>query len=95
MPDPKDTTLTVTIRKPSDAEAAEASTWPIWTCEPSVFEWGYAATERCLLLEGEAVVEAWGKEFRFGAGDYVVFAKGLACRWRVTKTIRKHYLFEE
>jgi len=87
--------MPVIIRKPSDFERAEAASWPIWTCEPSVFEWGYSSTERCLLLEGEAVVEARGREFSFGAGDYVVFPKGLACRWRVTKAIRKHYRFEE
>lgn len=83
------------IRKPSLAETVEAQGWPIWTCDPSVFEWGYSATERCLMLEGAAVVEAGGLEYRFGAGDYGVFPKGLACRWRVLKSVRKHYLFEE
>jgi hypothetical protein len=87
--------MPVSIRKPTEAERTEAATWPIWTCEPSVFEWGYSSTERCLLLEGEAVVEARGREFSFKAGDYVVFPKGLACRWRVTKAIRKHYTFED
>jgi uncharacterized cupin superfamily protein len=87
--------LEIVIRKPTPAEAAEASGWPIWTCEPSSFEWGYDRTERCLLLEGAAVVEAMGREFPFGAGDYVVFPKGLACRWRVTKAVRKHYTFED
>ncbi len=85
----------ITLRKPTPAESLEAAAWPIWTCGPSVFEWGYDRTERCLLLEGEALVEAMGREFSFGAGDYVVFPKGLACRWRVIKAVRKHYMFED
>ena len=83
------------IRKPTPAEAELAATWKVWTCEPSVFEWGYSATEHCLMLEGEAVVEARGAEFKFGPGDYVVFPKGLACRWRVITAVKKHYWFEE
>jgi hypothetical protein len=83
------------IRKPTPADAERAAAWKLWTCEPSVFEWGYAATEHCLMLEGQAVVEAGGKEYAFGPGDYVVFPKGLACRWRVTEAVKKHYWFED
>lgn len=85
--------MPVSIRRPSEAEKAEAAAWPIWECGPSSFEWGYAQEERCLILEGQARVEARGKEFRFGPGDYVIFPKGLACRWHVEKAIRKHYRF--
>jgi uncharacterized cupin superfamily protein len=81
------------IRKPTPDEAAEASNWPVWSCEASSFEWGYADTETCLVLEGEVRLEAMGKEFKFGAGDWVVFPKGLACRWNVSKAVRKHYRF--
>ncbi|HTB35184.1 MAG TPA: cupin domain-containing protein [bacterium] len=86
--------MPITIRQPTDADRIEAMTWPLWNCEPSVFEWGYAQTERCLLLEGEAKVEAWGKEFHFKAGDFVVFPKGLACRWHVLSAVKKHYTFD-
>jgi uncharacterized cupin superfamily protein len=79
------------IRRPSAAEAALAAQWPVWSCEASSFEWGYAEDETCLILEGEAVVEALGKEWPFAAGDWVVFPKGLACRWRVIKAMKKHY----
>ena len=87
--------MPVTIRKPTGSERAQAETWPVWTCAPNVFEWGYSSTERCLIMEGEAMVEARGREFHFGPGDYVVFPKGLACRWHVTQAMRKHYMFEE
>ena len=34
------------------------------------------------------------KDFlKFSAGDFVVFPKGLKCRWRVIKPVRKHYTF--
>jgi uncharacterized cupin superfamily protein len=29
----------------------------------------------------------------FGAGDRVVFAAGLSCKWVVHKAVRKHYKF--
>jgi uncharacterized cupin superfamily protein len=83
------------IRRATDADRARAAAWELWACEPSAFEWGYAATEHCLMLEGEAIVEARGQEFRFGPGDYVTFPKGLACRWRVLTAVKKHYWFED
>ncbi len=86
--------MPIEIRQPSDAERASASAWAIWTCDVSSFEWGYAQTETCLILEGEAMVEARGKEFHVRAGDWAVFPIGLACRWNVTKAIRKHYRFD-
>jgi uncharacterized cupin superfamily protein len=84
--------LKLEIRKPSPQETALAASWPIWSCDASSFEWGYADDETCLVLEGEALVEALGKEWRFGAGDWVVFPKGLACRWNVIIPLKKHYL---
>ena len=39
------------------------------------------------------MVEAMGKEWRFGAGDWVVFPKGLACRWHVLNPVKKYYKF--
>ena len=83
------------IRKPTPDEAAAAAAWKLWACEPSVFEWGYTATEHCLMLEGEAVVEARGREFKLGPGDYGVFPKGLSCRWTVITAVKKHHWFED
>ena len=67
--------------------------WPIWTCEVSEFDWEYGAEESCLLLEGEVEVSSEFESVRFSAGDYVVFPKGLKCRWKVTRPVRKHYSF--
>ena len=68
-------------------------TWPIWTCEVSEFDWEYGEKESCLLLEGEVEVSSEFESVRFSAGDYVIFPKGLKCRWKVTKPVRKHYSF--
>jgi uncharacterized cupin superfamily protein len=85
--------MPIRIKQPSDAEKAEARTWAIWECQPSVFEWGYAQEEECWVLEGKVKVEARGREFHFGAGDHVTFEKGLACRWHVIEAVKKHYRF--
>ena len=68
-------------------------TWPIWTCEVSEFDWEYGEKESCLLLEGEVEVSSEFESVRLSAGDYVIFPKGLKCRWKVTKPVRKHYSF--
>ena len=67
--------------------------WPIWTCGISAFDWEYSEKESCLLLEGEVEVSSEFESVQFSAGDYVVFPKGLKCRWKVTKPVRKHYSF--
>ena len=67
--------------------------WPIWTCEVSEFDWEYSDEEACLLLEGEVEVSSELETVRFSAGDYVVFPKGLKCRWKVMQPVRKHYSF--
>ena len=67
--------------------------WPIWTCEVSEFDWEYSNKESCLVLEGEVELSSKFETVRFAAGDYVVFPKGLKCRWKVMQPIRKHYSF--
>jgi len=67
--------------------------WPVWEKERSRFDWFYDHTEECLLIEGEVEVETPEGVYRFGAGDYVVFRKGLKCKWKVKKPVRKHYNF--
>ena len=71
----------------------EIRSWPIWTCGISEFDWEYSEQETCLLLEGEVEVESDHETVKFSAGDFVVFPKGLKCRWKVTKPVRKHYSF--
>lgn len=65
--------------------------WPIWTCEVSEFPWKYDVEESCLILEGEVYVAAGSDTLKIKAGDFVIFPEGLACIWKVTKPIRKHY----
>ena len=67
--------------------------WPIWSCEVSEFDWVYDQQESCLLLEGEVEVSSDIETVSFGAGDFVVFPRGLKCRWKVIKPVRKHYTF--
>ena len=71
----------------------EIRSWPIWTCDISEFDWEYSEQESCLLLEGEVEVESDNETVKFSAGDFVVFPRGLKCRWKVTKPVRKHYSF--
>jgi uncharacterized cupin superfamily protein len=67
--------------------------WPIWTCEPSKFDWHYDQEESCYILEGEITVKTKYEEVTIGPGDYVTFPRGLDCTWTVTKPVRKHFTF--
>lgn len=81
------------VKKPTEKEKQEAESWPIWEKEESEFPWEYDLQETCLILEGKAVVKTREGSTEFGAGDYVVFPKGLKCTWGIKKKIRKHYNF--
>ena len=81
------------IRKPTEDEAKEAESWPIWEKEESTFPWNYDVQETCLILEGKAMVTTPKESVEFGPGDYVIFPKGLSCTWKINKKIRKHYKF--
>ncbi len=85
--------MNIEVRKPTPEEEAEMKQCPTWEKEPSEFEWHYDEQETCLVLEGEVTVEAEGQSVSFGAGDLVIFPKGLDCVWKVKKKIRKHYKF--
>ncbi len=83
----------IQITKKSEQELRESGVfqWPIWTCEISEFPWEYFDRESCYLLKGIVEVTVDEKVYRFEAGDYVVFPKGLACHWKVISPVRKHY----
>ena len=87
--------MKIEIIKLSESKITEKNIlqWPIWTCEVSEFNWEYSDEETCLLLEGEVEVSSEFETVRFSAGDYVVFPKGLKCRWKVARPVRKHYSF--
>jgi uncharacterized cupin superfamily protein len=87
--------MDISVRKPAaeELDALGAAEWPIWSCQPSEFDWNYSEKETCYILEGTAEVETADGTVRFGAGDLVVFPEGLSCRWKVEEKIRKRYRF--
>ena len=87
--------MLISIHKPSDTEIEqkEILSWPLWACEVSEFDWEYDQQESCLLLEGAVEVKSDFETVKFGGGDFVVFPKGLKCKWKVIKHVRKHYSF--
>ena len=86
--------MEILVRKPTEIEIADMQSKPIWTCDVSEFDWYYESEEICLLTEGEVTVEYGSKSVSFSAGDYVVLPKGLSCFWKVTKPVKKHYVFK-
>ena len=87
--------MNIKIDRLTDEEVSNKGilSWPIWTCETSEFDWEYDQRESCLLLEGEVEVKSNIETVNFCGGDFVVFPKGLKCRWKVIKPVRKHYSF--
>ena len=89
MPTIKD----VIVKKPSDEEIENCKAWPIWTCQPSSFDWSYTQKETCLLIEGKVTVTDGTDSVSFGPGHFVVFPQDLECIWNVTEAVTKHYNF--
>ena len=87
--------MRIKIKQLSKAEIQNKgiTNWPIWTCDISEFDWEYTEQESCMLLEGEVEVTTTTEAVRFRTGDYVVFPKGLKCRWIVIQPVRKYYKF--
>ena len=86
--------MQIIVKKPTDEDLEESASWPVWEKEPSEFDWAYHDRERCLILEGSAVVEEEdGEKASFSVGDYVIFPAGLHCVWKIEKTLRKKYSF--
>jgi len=78
----------------SKVEELGIKSWPIWTCNPSTFEWSYNEKETCLLIEGKVTVTpVGGQPVNFSAGDLVIFPAGMNCRWEVHQAVSKHYRF--
>ena len=86
--------MNITVRKPTESEKNDMLTKPAWGCEVTEFDWYYDSEETCLLVEGEVTVSHDGGSVSIGAGDYVVFPKGLSCVWKVIKPVKKHYIFK-
>lgn len=85
----------ITVEQPDEKtlKSLNVTTWPIWTKEPSTFDWHYDEPETCYFLEGEVTVKTKDGEVNIGKGDLVTFPKGLDCSWHIKKAVRKHYRF--
>ena len=81
------------VRKPTSAEIETMTSWPIWTCPPSTFDWEYSERETCYVLEGQVTIKTVDGDVSFGPGDIVIFPQGVQCVWQVSKGVRKHYQF--
>lgn len=83
-------------RNPDSAKLEEMGVlnWPIWTKEVSEFPWEYDSQETCYFLEGEVTVTPEGQDpVTVGKGDLVTFPEGMACTWKISKDVKKHYKF--
>jgi len=79
---------------PAKLEVMGVYEWPIWSKEISEFPWTYDKKETCYILDGEVtVIPKGGEPVEIGAGDLVIFPKGLQCEWRIHKAVNKHYNF--
>jgi len=88
--------MDIKIKRLTEEEKKKAGIekWPVWEKEESEFNWHYDENEDCFIIEGEVEVETKiGKTVKFGAGDFVSFPKGMNCRWKIKKAVRKHYNF--
>ena len=86
--------MQIIVKKPTESERAVMLKEPVWECDVSEFNWHYDSEETCLLIHGEVEVTYANTSVRFGAGDMVIFPKGLTCVWKVTKAVKKHYVFK-
>lgn len=68
-----------------------------WEGHPSKFPWEFKATETMYLLDGKVKVYVDGHDesFDIGAGDLVVFRKGMKVTWDITEAVKKHYSLEK
>lgn len=85
--------MKILVKKPTQDEIAKMKTMPTWSCDVSEFDWHYDREEVALIIDGEVTVAYNGNSVTIQNGDYVVFPKGLSCVWKVTKPIKKHYVF--
>lgn len=83
----------IIVKKPDEGQAEICRSWPIWTCEPSTFDWEYTQKETCLIIEGQVTVTDGTNSVSFGPGDMVIFPENLECTWQIKKAVKKHYNF--
>lgn len=77
---------------PQHLQQLQIKNWPVWTKEVSEFPWFYDEAETCYFLEGDVVVTTEdGQTVAVGKGDLVTFPAGMACRWQIRQSVKKHY----
>lgn len=88
--------MNIQIRKISDQEIEKLGikNWPVWSKEVSEFDWYYDSNEMCYFIEGEVIVKTLEKEYKIKEGDFVIFPRGLKCKWIIKKPVKKHYNFD-
>lgn len=80
--------------KVTDEYKKEAKTWGKWDSKSrKIFPFKYTAEERVLILEGSAEVtpDDGSAVVKIEKGDQVTFHKGLKCKWKVMKRMKKHF----
>ncbi|GER27640.1 RmlC-like cupins superfamily protein [Striga asiatica] len=88
------------VKNPPESKLSDLGvrSWPKWGCPPSKFPWTYSSKETCYILEGKVKVypdgSAEDEAVEIGAGDLVVFPKGMSCTWDVSQAVDKHYKFD-
>lgn len=86
----------IKVERATDARLKElgVSEWSSWGCGVETFDWHYSDDETAYVQKGRVTVrEQDGSEVTFGAGDIVVFPKGLSCTWTVHEPIEKVFRF--
>lgn len=88
--------MKIEIKKLSENEFKEKGieNWPTWSKEVSEFDWYYDSKEMCYFIEGKVVVKTDDGEYEIKKGDFVIFPKGLKCRWIIKEPVKKYYNFE-
>ena len=87
--------MNIKITKLTEEEISrkEIRSWPIWNCDISEFDWEYSQGESCYILSGEVDIQYEFNTIHISSGNFVVFPKGLKCRWKVLSPVKKHYDF--
>lgn len=87
--------MKIIIEKPTGEKLKQlnVSSWGIWECEPSTFEWHYNDKETCYFLEGKVTVKTKDQEVKLEKGDLGIFPKDMDCTWIVHEKVKKHYNF--
>jgi len=86
--------MNIIVRKPTESEKETMERMGTWGCGVSEFDWHYDSEEHALIIEGNVTVDYDGGSVSFGAGDYVVFPRGLSCVWKVKAPVKKYYVFK-